>query len=187
MTRFEPLDSGRARIDEDINGLEIRIRSKTQWFVTVFLCFWLFGWAFGEVMVLTTLLGGGVGVANLFMIAWLGAWTVGGLFCMSVVLWNFAGQERITLPGNALTVQRRVPVLTRSWTYDIAQITKLRTTQQVETALWVNRQMNSGLFSRRDHGSVKFDYGMRTVGFGMELEEAEAAHLLDRLNTRLGR
>lgn len=50
--------------------------------VVAFFMFWMVGWAFGEIAVLWLLLTGRApGPVSLFLIGWLGAWTVGGAFC----------------------------------------------------------------------------------------------------------
>lgn len=48
-----------------------------------FLGFWLCGWAFGEIAVIFTLLFGKKGPDSLFLLVWLGAWTVGGAFAIT--------------------------------------------------------------------------------------------------------
>jgi hypothetical protein len=55
-----------------------------------FLAFWLCGWAFGEVMVAAQLARGGW---HLFLIGWLGAWTIGG-GCAIYALWNLLRPSR---------------------------------------------------------------------------------------------
>jgi len=47
------------------------------------------------------------------------------------------------------------------------------------------RQYHPGIFSGPTQGTVKFDYGMRTPGFGLEMEEAEAREVADRLSAKL--
>jgi len=50
--------------------------------VVAFLMFWMLGWAFGEIFVLWSLLTGQApGPVSLFLVGWLGAWTIGGAFC----------------------------------------------------------------------------------------------------------
>lgn len=63
-------------------------QSKTgmsSYFVGAFTLFWLGGWAFGEVSVISTLISGQGGAGTAFLAFWLAAWTLGGLFAMMQV------------------------------------------------------------------------------------------------------
>ncbi len=82
-----------------------------------FLCFWLCGWAVGEIFVLGALIVGVVSVfqgnlplnasalcPGLFMVAWLGGWTFGGIMAMRQV-WNMLRPlqpERLILTDHSL-------------------------------------------------------------------------------------
>ena len=186
MPKFEDPSLGSAQIYEEPDLFQVRVKSKTRVFITIFLAFWLCGWAFGELMVLTTLLSGNTGGATVFLLAWLGAWTVGGLFVLSQVLWGIAGYELLSVSKNVLTIQRHIPLYRRSWAYDISHVTNARmNTSASREAPLGGKQNFHGLFSNRSQGMIKFDYGKRTPAFGMELEEAEAREVLGKLSARL--
>ncbi len=64
-------------------------KTGTSYLVGVFLLFWLGGWAFGEISVISTLVSGQGGGATVFLVFWLGAWTVGGLSALMLVRRTF--------------------------------------------------------------------------------------------------
>ena len=69
-----------------------------------FIMFWLCGWAFGWFAAAGVLLSGQQGTPNLFLAAWLGLWTIGGIMAM-YTLWNLvrpARPESIWLGAGAL-------------------------------------------------------------------------------------
>ncbi len=187
MAKIENPNSGRAKIYENPDQFQVRVKSKSNFFVTAFLMFWLCGWAFGELMVLGTLLSGKAGAGSLFLLAWLGGWTIGGLFALSQVLWNIAGYELLTISDSVLTIQRHIPFFRRSWSYDTGHIANIQANENPPNGTLFGGQQNMhGLFSNRSFGGLKFDYGLRTTGFGMGLEPAEARMVADKVSNRLG-
>ena len=80
-------------------GMEITIPVKRNWFILLFLSFWLCGWLFGEIFVPTQFLHAGTTV-GLFMLAWLGMWTIFGLFAIYAWLWQLNGKEIITITSH---------------------------------------------------------------------------------------
>ena len=81
MAKVE-VGKGRTTINTLPQGIELIIPSKKNYFLIMFLAFWLVVWVFGEVTAIGTLLTLEGKAPKLFMIAWLGACTVGGAFAM---------------------------------------------------------------------------------------------------------
>lgn len=88
MTLLQP-PAGRASIRDEPNGLRIVIPSQKNWFAILFIAFWLCGWAFGEHFAIGQIREG---KGSLFMIGWLGAWTVGGAWAIYTWLWMVLGR-----------------------------------------------------------------------------------------------
>lgn len=186
MTQFENPNAGRAEIYESADLFQVRLKSKSSHFVMAFMMFWLCGWAYGEFKVLSILISGESGGASVFLLAWLGAWTVGGVFAATQLLWIVSGYELLSLSPNALTIQRCIPFYRRSWNYDINHVTNVRASAIVaDDGTSRRKQYHPGIFSGPTQGTVKFDYGMKTPGFGLEMEEAEARKIADRLSAKL--
>jgi hypothetical protein len=99
----------KASVNDTPEGLEILIPARRNWFVTIFLGFWLCGWAMGEFMVPATFFtqGGDPG-AILFTAVWLAVWTVGGVFALYIFWWSLVGRERILLTPSTLSIKREL-------------------------------------------------------------------------------
>jgi len=68
------------------------------WLLVLFSGFWMIGWAVGEVFAIREPFTGETpGFARLFLVGWLGCWTVGGAFIGYAWLWTVFGVERIAL------------------------------------------------------------------------------------------
>lgn len=189
MSNFVDPHSGSARLYEDHDLFQIHLKSKSSVFVTVFIGFWLCGWAFGEFTVLGQLFSGqGFGGGVWFLIFWLCAWTVGGIIAISQFLWGVAGYELLTLSEGELTIERCIPIFKRRWNYDVNEVKNFRAGSAVPTGLsFSGRQSLNGMFSNRGEGTLKFDYGFLSPGFGIGLEEAEAKWLAEKLEVRLAK
>lgn len=95
--------SMRSTILPESNGLKVVIPAKINWFLLLFLSFWLCGWAFGEFMVSFEFFKHNTPPgAKLFTIAWLGGWTVGGGFALYTWLWQLKGEEIVTVTPTAI-------------------------------------------------------------------------------------
>lgn len=165
-------NAGRITITEQGDTLRIVIPAKGNLFVTGFLGFWMIGWAFGWVSA-ATMLATGAGFVSLFLLGWLGAWTVGGIAAASVLLWNLAGREIVLIDPHQITVTRRIPGWARSVTCVTSDINALRVVE--DDARTDRNQRNAmGIWSPRKAGSIRFDYGVHTIGFGLQVDHGEA-------------
>lgn len=178
-------------------GAELMIPGKKNWFIILFLGFWLIGWAIGEVTVTGTLIAGiakaingdfadvaskGAGAfGGLFMIAWLGAWTVGGGCAIYAWLWQVKGVEEILITHEGFCIKKRTPVWTRTKNYRLHEVKSLRATSSQTSIFDISRGME---FWGLSGGVLAFDYGAKTVRFGIGLDEAEAKQILGDLQGR---
>jgi hypothetical protein len=176
---------GRAVIEQDGTGLRITVPVKAQVFVTLFLAFWLMGWAVGEVMVSYHLVGGrySSGARSIIMIAWLGAWTVGGAWIASALLWNIAGKEIIELNSTTLKRRKQIPVFSRSKEYAVASIANLRLAPALPSFFGYYRQNMS--FLTFNEGAISFDYGRDTRHLATGLDEADAKYVIGEMCKRV--
>ena len=105
--------SARFSVEYLAEGLRAVIPARRNWFVMLFLGFWLCGWFMGETSVAGQLLTPGDKEPSLFLAFWLAGWTVGGAFAAGAVLWQFAGREIITVNSSELVY--RAEVLGLGW------------------------------------------------------------------------
>lgn len=179
MAHVAPPES-RSTITDTVDGLEISIPAKKRFFISLFLIFWLGGWAVGEMSAINQIMGSES--PGPFIIFWLGGWTLGGLFAFAVLAWSMAGQEVITITPSSLTISRRVFGLGRTKSYDATQIRKMRVSP-------TNMSMSDPRAAFQHWGigggPVAFDYGASTVNFGAGIDESEAQTIVDRIRPRV--
>lgn len=178
MTHFEPVQAQRSRVTAVSGGIELLIPSRRNYFIAAFLSFWLCGWVFGLTSVTRQILHPAEHTPMLFLVAWLGGWTIGGCFAIFTLLWMLAGRERIAITSDALTIRREIVTFGWSRHYALAAVKNLRVLE--------NPPQNPFGFGRRDplglsSGPFTFDYGARSKTFGAGLDVAEARMLLSRI------
>ncbi len=180
---FESPISGRVVIEQKPMGKVIQVKSKMRIFILAFLIFWFCGWSFGGLAVIGSFLSGvAKGGAGLFLLAWLGAWAVGWLFAVSTILWLIGGKETLTVSRTSLTKRISIPVLARNWHYNPAHITNIRR-NPIQRPFFEFNYIPNPLGKS---GLVAFDYGQKTVTFGVGLDDAEADFIVDTLKRELG-
>jgi hypothetical protein len=184
------LPSGRATTTESPDGLLITIPSKKNWFLILFLGFWLMGWLFGEVAALHQVIrghsshwatakeNGPIGL-NVFLIGWLGAWTVGGGVAIITWLWNLVGIEKVLVGPSTLMTQREVLGVGPRKEFELPSVSNLRVNMGFSN---INFRMSP--MPSVNGGMIAFDYGAKTFHFGMGLDEAEAAQIIARMRSR---
>lgn len=167
------LQNGRATISTFGNQLEIYIPTKKSVFNILFVGVWLVGWYFGEMSALTQVLNGGI---HGFLIIWLCLWTFAGACTIFNLLTEVAGSETTTLQGEYLQIKKAIFGIGIIREYKLTNISNFRIASD---------QQSSSFFRRRNwtsfgSGPIYFDYGMKTVKFGLDIDEAEAKHILQR-------
>jgi hypothetical protein len=182
--------AARATIRQSPDGLTITIPSRKNWFLILFLGFWLAGWLFGEVIALHQVIrghsshwasakeSGPIGL-NLFLIGWLGAWTVGGGVAIITWLWNLVGVERVLLVRSTLTTKREVLGIGPTNEYELSSISNLRINMGLS-----NVRFRMAPIQTMNGGTIAFDYGAKTFHFGVGLDEAEAQQIIAQLKSR---
>jgi len=175
---------GRAVINEYYNSVEIAIPARRNWFIVVFLSFWLCGWAVAEFFTAGQLLSvskaGGAG----FLLLWICAWTVGGFFAIRTWWWNVAGKEIINAGQGVLTIERKGALFVKTKTYDLHEAKNFRAQEESSGFGQFAKRNRNNVWKLDNIGTIRFDYGMRTVKFGAALDEAEAFYILQKLRDK---
>lgn len=167
------VDNGNARIEHNGNDFRIIIPSKKNWLIIIFMIAWLGGWLMGELSVLRVIIAGEV-VA--FLVFWLIGWTAGGCFALLTVLWMLFGKEVIYSERATLVIEKKILGIKKSREYDINNVRNIRIVEK-DTSIFTRRR---GLeFYGVSGGLLNFDYGMKTIQFGINIDVAEANHLLE--------
>ncbi len=175
--------TGRAIINESYNGVEITIPAQKNWFVIIFISFWLCMWLLFEILMPTLFLNdGGPGPGIVFGIVWLGGWTVGGVFAASTWWWNVSGKEVVTVTSGVLTIKRKGS-LAKTRSYDLAEAKNFRSVEEptFDFGFGFGRRAFVNPWKPAKNGTVKFDYGLGTVTFGDWLSQAEGNLIIETL------
>src|SRR5947207_254751 len=101
-------------IQERIDGVEqIRLPMRRNWFVLVFLSFWICGWTVGGIAAMVMVATN----PQAFIIFWLGGWAIGWLFAAGTIASQLAGSEIIRVVGRDLETSIGVGNLRRRKLY----------------------------------------------------------------------
>ena len=173
--------AGKALVEDSFNQIIITIPAPKSIPAAIFLGIWLCAWAGGEVMAI----GMGVfagGVISGFMLVWLAGWTFGGFFAFRAFVWIVSGKEIITVGQGELTVKKKNLLFYKPKTYSLNDAKKFRVRDDAANLGYYGRQNNVGGLTNT--GTIKFDYGMKTIKFGTGVDEAEASYLLQKLKDK---
>jgi len=190
----------RHEIQDDGSTLKVLIPSRKNYFMLFFLGFWLIGWAVGEVAVGGILIAGIIGFlfksseitttgaasasgGGLFMLAWLGAWTVGGGFALYAFFWQLAGKEIIEVSYDSIKIQRAIFRFGKIKEYLATHIKDLRVAPQTMDNNMFGWSRASSVWGISG-GFLTFDYGAQTFRFGGGADEAEAKQILEKIVSR---
>ncbi len=189
--------AGRAKVEETLRDLTIEIPVKRNIFVFLFLSFWLCMWLFGELSVLVMLLGavlhfsvGGLdsfGVLSfeyIFLSFWFVAWTFGGFFALKSWIWMFKGKEIIKINREELSIAKKYSIFSPDKSYDIKEIKNIQLNTSISSFPFLGNLSNFSFPGMATTGSLKFDYGFKTILFASGLDEAEAKYLLEKINDK---
>ncbi|MEI8084835.1 MAG: hypothetical protein WCG93_01335 [Paludibacter sp.] len=174
---IEETTNGKATITFDGLIMKIQIPSKKNWFMIIFMIAWLGGWLMGELSALREI----ENEMNSFMLFWLIGWTIGGGFMITGIIWSLLGFEVITIDNQVLQIERQI-VNFRVYRkeYELKFLKGLELNPgQASTDLFT--QKKPGEFWGMTGGKIKFDYGMKTIKFGIGIDIVEARYLINEI------
>ncbi|MBT3424304.1 MAG: hypothetical protein HN431_15995 [Bacteroidetes bacterium] len=183
---IEKLNNGRSKVESFGNTLKITIPSKKKWFIILFLGAWLGGWFFGEKSAIEGITDSDNILADGFLLFWLAGWTVGGSLAILAILWLLFGSEIILLERGIIKISKglfNTPLLSKS--YEVNHIKNFRIISPVEpNADFFGIKRNMVDYLGYKGGILSFDYGMKTIKFGIAIDEAEAQYLVEKLGKK---
>lgn len=102
---------------------------------------------------------------------------------MRVFIWMLKGKEVITIGQGILRLEKKGALLSRPKEYALDEVKFIRVQDE---------GTNYGGFGRRYGpltafnvgGMIRFDYGLQTVKFANDLDEAEAKYIIQQLKDR---
>jgi len=173
----------RSTINQRNGELTIEIPVKRNWFILLFLSFWLCGWVLGEIMVPVMFFSKETqGPPMLFAIAWLGMWTIGGGFAILIWLWQINGKEIIRFTHNSLIKRKALFSFGRNKEFGLDYVKNLRISPQSYNPFDFSSALQ---FWGMGGGIIAFDYGAKTYRFGQCLDESEAKTIINNVNSHV--
>ncbi|KAB0679348.1 hypothetical protein [Aureimonas leprariae] len=180
-TRYEPVGRERFTVETTASGERVRIRPSRPILVMLFLAVWLAIWTVGGGAAMLKLETG----FQLFLAVWLCFWAAGWLGAAATLLWMIAGSETIGMDGADVEIAQHALGFTRRRLYRGSEISNLRTAPPLDEWSGFHRRMP--FLGTKKNGTIRFDYGARTIHAAPGLDEAEARLIVGRLAKRLPR
>jgi hypothetical protein len=167
------MNNGKAKIEKRIDGLNIEIPSKKNWFALIFGLFWLFIW-FNFFLVPGEFQNFGT---DSFPTIWLLLWILGVLSVIFCILWGLFGQELFNDTRNDVVFEKTIFGIGIKKRFEKTEIKNFRVEAINQTMFGGNRWAFWGL----GPGKIKFDYGLKTYSFGLGVDDAEANYIVEML------
>jgi hypothetical protein len=181
---MEVPSKGRTIAEQDLHDLRLTIPARKNWFILIFLTVWLGGWLIGEFFAIGTLFTNGSDGISLFLLFWLAGWSIGGIFAFQILVWNLRGKEIITIGSGRLSIAKKGTIFGKEKVYDLREVKRLRVQDDASVFNTVFGQRRNTLGPFNSGGMLRFDYGMKTIRFAADIDEAEAEALLSKLAGR---
>ncbi len=181
MSNIEPIYAGNATFESHHGVATITIPPPPSRLLRILMILFLLPWLGGMFAVLSNSSQIQEDTFDLFAYAWVVGWAVGGFFLIRAIVWTFLGKEVITIENGILTIDRKNALLIKTKSYDLTSVKNIRATEV--------QYGNNNLFNVNIHevtmlnntGTVHFDYGMKTIRFGIGLDEIEGDYLITEL------
>lgn len=179
---------GIAIIEQTPNGYQTTIPAKKHVPVMMFLSLWLVAWAVGFMFVGSAYLNDffnngtkGLGFDRLFTIVWLAGWTIVGLFIIKTLLWYLIGKEIILLDREQISIARKNDIFFRDKAFDLREVKHFHVEEEPLEFIFLSRRNDLSLFKNR--GTIRFEYGFKTIKFANDMDQAEANYILETLRS----
>ena len=162
-------------VTSDSGVLTIACPPRRNWLILLFLVAWLGAWTAGGIAAFAEVVKPGDHQA--FMVFWLVGWAVGELWVLAIVLWQLAGLEELSLAQGNLVHRASIAGIGRTREFVGAEVKNLRNSPQLLPAWMDQRSFMPPIFGS-GHGAIAFDYGSKTYRVGSGLDEAEARQVV---------
>ena len=162
---------GKAQIQQDFNGLTIKIPAPKNILSIIFVSLWLCLWAYFAQQTWHTLQQSEAD-QNYFLMIWLALWTLGGLQALRAVLWSVFGQETLHVTSSELKLKDEILGFGKTQHFSSMQVSEIA--------------LATPDYSASDTTSaILITTGLKTYAFGAQLDIAEAKHLLQLIHSKL--
>jgi len=91
------------------------------------------------------------------------------------------GKEIITIDREQISISRKNDILFRQKIYDLQEVKRFHVEEEhFEFDFW-SRRNDLGVF--RNRGTIRLEYGFKTIKFANDMDQAEANHILETLRS----
>ena len=184
MAGYEPIKPPRFSRESVPGGYEFVIRARKNWFAIPFLLFWLVMWTIGGATALITFLS----EHEPFLAVWLVFWALAWVLVSAQLAFMLTGSEFVRCVGGDLEIGFRSAIFRKTRRYQGSAISKLGASESsIPFGRWAGG-MQGGPMSMLGwgrFGSIRFDYGARTIFAAAGLDSAEGQMIVDYLRRSL--
>ena len=172
----------RSKIEEFGNSFTIIIPTKKRFIAVTLLPVWTGLWVIGIILVFTNFFNprrsGPILPFHLF-------WLIGAIIAFTLgtltFLWNIFGKEIAVFDTMKLSLIRKIGSFKIQKNYSLEHCKNFRVNSVKIKGSSTQGQMESLGFGP---GRIAFDYGMKTVKFGSNIDEEEAGYIIDLIQKR---
>ncbi|CAN0574741.1 unnamed protein product, partial [Ectocarpus sp. 12 AP-2014] len=115
--------TGRITVSQEGDWTRIVLPARKNWFVGVFLSFWLCGWTVGGFSTIPTLFSGAAN-NSWFPVFWLCGWALGWVFAATTLAWMLVGKETLWIGPRAIGRRLQVGPAGKGFGYDVQYIAR---------------------------------------------------------------
>lgn len=173
------LSKPRYTISSEAGVLTIACPPRRNWLLLLFLMAWLGAWTVVGTSTFTEVTKPGEHQA--FLAFWLVGWALGELCVLAIVLWQLAGLEKLSIVRGNLIQRVSIAGIGRDREFSGTEVRNLRATTPMLTAWMDQRSFVPPTFGS-GYGAIAFDYGAKTYRIGAGLDEAEARQVVATLS-----
>lgn len=174
--------TGRAIINDGFDNVQIIIPAKKNYMMLImpFVAIGVFVWFIGP-QFFKNFPGwqNGDEFFPKIWLVWVGFVLLSGL---RISWWNIAGKEVIEGGQGVLTIKRKGDWLSRSRAYDLAEARFFRADDSNDA--YYNNVFDNFTGNYNKPGTVRFEYGAKTIRFGEALSQAEGNYILQKLRDK---
>lgn len=174
----------RFTIQQIASGITVSAPARRNWFILLFLIAWLGGWTVGGATAIAEALR--PGEQQVFLLFWLAAWLLGEVYVLIIILWQLAGREELTFSSGNLIHRVAIGSLGRAREFSGSDIRHLRPSPQIALP-WMDQMRWMPPIFGSGQGAIAFDYGAKTYRIGAGLDEAEGRLVLAEIQKRFPR
>ncbi|WP_197035207.1 hypothetical protein, partial [Oceanivirga salmonicida] len=107
---------------------------------------------------------------------WLIIWAMGAAFVFGILNWFLFGFELIIIKNGNLKILKKIWFINLKKEYEIEKIKNIFIIKNPPLP-----SRNSICTFEDEFGRIKFDYGMKTIKFAVDIDEAEAKMIFEKL------